>query len=151
MGRSGLDEDDPLLADPSLVVLIAERDSILEEQLRRVSHELHPRILDDLGLVESVRFLSTGFGRRTAISVDVDVSNAAPCPRAVETVCYRLVQEALSNVGKHARATHVTVYFQNRDGYTVLAVEDNGIGFATAEIDGRRDSGGHSQRIEQTW
>ena len=100
-----------------------------EEQLRRVSHELHPRMLDDLGLTEAVRFLAGSFGRRTSISVDVDVSVSSSCPRAVETVFYRLVQEGLANIGKHAKATHVSVVLA-RNGTTVsCSIRDDGVGF----------------------
>src|SRR5205823_1826052 len=85
-----------------------------------------------------------GWSQRFAIAAEFQAMDTEllRLPPDSEANLYRIAQEALHNVVKHARATHVTVYFQNRDGYTVLAVEDNGIGFATAEIDGRRDSGG---------
>jgi PAS domain S-box-containing protein len=109
-----------------------------EEQLRRVSHELHPRILDDLGLVEAVRFLTHGFGRRTGMSVDVDVS-ATSCPRAVETVFYRLVQEGLTNIGKHAHATRVSVVLGSEAQRMVCAIRDDGVGFDVASTGEQRD------------
>jgi PAS domain S-box-containing protein len=80
-----------------------------EEQLRRVSHELHPHMLDDLGLAEAVRFLGASCRRRNGILVDVEVDLAAPCPHTVQTVFYRLVQEGLANVAKHARATRAAI------------------------------------------
>jgi len=107
-----------------------------EEQLRRVSHELHPRIVDDLGLTEAIRFVSNTFSRRSGIPVDVEITLDRSCPRAVEAVLYRLVQEALSNVNKHAQARCVAIEL-SRTGNTVLcSVRDDGVGFdVTGVID----------------
>ena len=102
---------------------------LAEQQLRRVSHELHPRMLEDLGLVEAVRFLANGFVRRTGISVDVDISIASSCPRPVETVFYRLVQEGLANIGKHAGATHVFVSLGGDEARFLCSIRDDGVGF----------------------
>jgi two-component system, NarL family, sensor histidine kinase NreB len=112
---------------------------LAEQQLRRVSHELHPRMLDDLGLIEAVRFLVHGFGRRTGISVDVDVSVASSCPRPVETIVYRLVQEGLTNIGKHARATRVSVVLGTEEQRIVCAIRDDGVGFDVASTLEKRD------------
>jgi len=107
-----------------------------EEQLRRVSHELHPRIVDDLGLTEAIRFVSNTFSRRSGISVDVEITLDRSCPRAVEAVLYRLVQEALANVNKHAHATRVVIELSRTDSVVVCAVRDDGVGFdASSAID----------------
>jgi signal transduction histidine kinase/CheY-like chemotaxis protein len=103
--------------------------NIAEEQLRRVSHELHPRMLGDLGLLDAIRFLAETFSRRTGVLVDVDVALAAACPRAIETAFYRLVQEGLTNIGKHAQATRVSVRLLRDEGTLVCCLRDDGIGF----------------------
>jgi len=113
---------------------------LAEQQLRRVSHELHPRMLEDLGLAEAVRFLCTMFGRRSAISVDVDVSVASSCPRAVEIVFYRLVQEGLANITKHARATQVSVTLVSDAARILCSISDNGVGFDVETAAEQRDS-----------
>jgi two-component system, NarL family, sensor histidine kinase NreB len=107
---------------------------LAEEQLRRVSHELHPRILDDLGLAEAVRFLTSGFGRRTGISVDVEVSIASFCPRTIETVLYRLVQEGLTNIGKHAHATRVSIILARERARILCSIHDDGVGFDATSV-----------------
>ena len=104
---------------------------LAEEQLRRVSHELHPHMLDDLGLSEAVRFLGASCGRRNGIFVDVDVSLAAPCPRTVQSVFYRLVQEGLSNVAKHARATRASIALGQTEATFSCSIRDDGVGFET--------------------
>jgi len=100
-----------------------------EQQLRRVSHELHPRILDDLGFTEAVQFLAAGFGRRNGILVDVDVSGGASCPRPVAAVFYRLVQEGLTNIAKHASATRVSILIAREGASMVCSIRDDGVGF----------------------
>jgi PAS domain S-box-containing protein len=110
-----------------------------EEQLRRVSHELHPRMLDDLGLTEAVRFLAHAFGRRTGITVETEVSVNSPCPHAVETVFYRLVQESLTNIAKHAEATRVWIVLRREDHALFCSVRDNGVGFDPDAVDRRDD------------
>jgi len=102
---------------------------LAEEQLRRVSHELHPHMLDDLGLAEAVRFLGASCGRRNGIFVDVDVSLASPCPRTVQSVFYRLVQEGLANVAKHARATRACVVLGQAEATFSCSIRDDGVGF----------------------
>ena len=76
-----------------------------EEQLRRVSHELHPRMLDDLGLTEAVRFLAHSFGRRTGIAVETDMSVAEPRPHAAETVFYRIEESRGRPRGRSSTAS----------------------------------------------
>jgi PAS domain S-box-containing protein len=105
---------------------------LAEEQLRRVSHELHPQMLDDLGLTEAVRFLGASCARRNGISVDVDVSLAAPCPRPVQTVFYRLVQEALANIAKHARGTRAWISLGQTAASYSCSIRDDGVGFDPA-------------------
>jgi two-component system, NarL family, sensor histidine kinase NreB len=100
-----------------------------EQQLRHVSHALHPRMLDDLGLTDALQFLSTTFGRRTGVSVQVDLALDMPCPRPVEAVIYRFVQEALTNIGKHAKATQVSIRLEREERRLCCTVSDNGVGF----------------------
>ena len=110
-----------------------------EEQLRRVSHELHPRMLDDLGLAQAVRFLGDTFSRRAGIPVDVAVDVETASPRAVETVFYRLVQEALTNIGKHAKAAHVTIRLTREPGMLHCSISDDGVGFDIDAVAVRED------------
>jgi PAS domain S-box-containing protein len=110
-----------------------------EEQLRHVSHALHPRMLDDLGLTDALHFLTTTFGRRTGLSVQVDVALDAPCPRPVEAVFYRFVQEALNNIGKHAKATCVSIRLERDEQRLCCAVCDNGVGFDVEALHERDD------------
>jgi signal transduction histidine kinase len=98
-------------------------------QVRDISNLLRPSLLDDLGLVAALRALADDFARATRIDVALDLDGAggrvAP---DVEVVIYRVVQEALTNVARHARASQARVSLAAEDRHVVLTVEDNGRG-----------------------
>lgn len=101
----------------------------VEEQLRRLSHELRPRILDDLGLVPAIRFIVQGMKQRHAWSIDLQSSVDGRLDPAVETAVYRFVQEALTNIGRHAGAAHVTIRVRRRGAGLRCSIRDDGVGF----------------------
>jgi signal transduction histidine kinase len=101
----------------------------VEAQLRRLSHELRPTILDDLGLKPAIEFLADGISKRTGRSVVVTASIGERLPGPVETAMYRIVQEALTNVIKHAQASQTTVRLVRHPDALVCSVTDNGCGF----------------------
>lgn len=124
----------------------------VEGQLRRLSRELRPTILDDLGLTPALEWLTQGIAERTGTPIDV----AAPIgrlPSAVETALYRIAQEAVTNAVRHAGATRVDVRVW-RDGATArAAVRDDGRGFdVEAAMSRRGDRGlgliGMRERVE---
>jgi signal transduction histidine kinase len=101
----------------------------IEEQLRRLSHELRPTVLDDLGLAPAIRFLADGFSKRTGLTIPVITGLQDRLPKNVETAVYRIVQEALTNVARHSRARCVRIQLE-RVGRTLRCViEDDGTGF----------------------
>jgi PAS domain S-box-containing protein len=105
----------------------------VEEQLRRMSHEWHPRILTDLGLLGAIRFRADAFARRTGVESVVNAPPVLVCPSGLEVVMYRLVQEALTNIGKHADATSVTITLESDRRGMTCTVHDDGIGFDVAD------------------
>ena len=111
-------------------------------QIRTLSHELRPTILDDLGLLPALRFLAEGVSSRSSIPVTVAGKlELRPAP-AVETTLYRAVQEALTNITKHASATTVVVQVLKENGRIICSVRDDGAGFdETALVGGKRKGG----------
>jgi len=98
--------------------------------VRDLSHLLHPALLDDLGLPSAIEWYLRGFSRRHGVRAEVlhdrmDQRLAAE----VEASIYRIVQEALTNVAKHARATVVRVYLQRLSTSVLVTIEDDGTGF----------------------
>jgi signal transduction histidine kinase len=101
----------------------------IEEQLRRLSHELRPTILDNLGLQPALLFLAQGVTGRTGVLVSVKGSTEGRLPLPVETAVYRIVQEALTNASKHSRATRVEVELRRKPQAIFCSIRDNGVGF----------------------
>ena len=106
----------------------------VEEQLRRLSHELRPTILDNLGLRPALEFLAQGVSRRTGLSITVEGGTEGRLASSVETAVYRLVQEALNNVTRHAQAKCVTVQLQRDARVIRCTIGDDGVGFDVTSV-----------------
>ena len=101
----------------------------MEQQLRRLSHELRPTILDDLGLVPALRLLADGVSRRSGFSIHVESSLQERCAPNVEVAVYRIAQEALNNVRKHAHARTVQIELAPVAEGIECRIRDDGVGF----------------------
>jgi signal transduction histidine kinase len=102
----------------------------LSEDVHDLSYQLHPSVLHDLGLVEALRAECERVARSEAVRVDVAADDISPSlPREVALCVYRIAQEALRNVGRHAKASIVQLSLALKDGGLLLAVSDNGRGF----------------------
>jgi signal transduction histidine kinase len=109
------------------------------QDVRRLAVELRPTALDDFGLVAALERLAGSFSEQTGISVDFQTALADErLPAEVETALYRIVQESLTNVVKHARARRVSILLARREGAVKAVVEDDGRGFDPTEL---RDDG----------
>ena len=112
---------------------IDESMAIVDEalkQVRELSLELRPSLLDDLGLVAALRWYVARYNLRSGITAEVTCeSDISGIPHEVSTACFRIAQEALTNSARHSRATKANVEVQKRNGDLRLAIQDNGIGF----------------------
>jgi signal transduction histidine kinase len=119
------------------------------QDVRRLAVELRPSALDDFGLVPAIERLADTFRERSGMEVDVEVQiGDERLPGPVETTLYRIVQEALTNIAKHAGARHVSIILARKDGTIAALVEDDGAGFdAAAEVDGGLGLVGMKERI----
>jgi signal transduction histidine kinase len=104
--------------------------------LRRVMMELRPPALDEWGLAAALTDYAATFQQQAGITCTVEVSLPGRLARAQETVLYRVAQEALANVAKHARAGRVRVTLRANQGQVTLQVTDDGTGFATGNAAG---------------
>ncbi len=111
------------------------------EQVRDLSRLLRPSILDDLGLAEASRALVTGLAERVGLDIEIAVDEIGSVDPEVQTACYRIMQEALTNAAKHAGATRVRVALDRIDGDLDLVIEDDGIGFDVEEATSRAIGG----------
>lgn len=100
------------------------------EEVERISRNLRPSVLDQLGLFAVLRGTSSEFSKRTGVPVKLACMEwTARLPADTELALYRILQEALKNVHKHARARHVTVQLAKQDSLVLLTIKDDGIGF----------------------
>ena len=109
-----------------------DRVSIEIENLRRLISELRPAALDELGLAPALRTLVDDSASSTGLEVEATIElgeDAERLPRELETAVYRVAQEALTNIAKHARAKRVEVDVRSEDGAVILRVSDDGVGF----------------------
>jgi signal transduction histidine kinase len=104
------------------------------QDVRRLAVELRPKALDDFGLVPAVERLVEAFRAATGINIQFEPRvGEERLPSEVETTLYRVIQEALTNVAKHAAARSVSVLLVRREASTTAVVEDDGEGFTTAD------------------
>jgi len=114
----------------------------IEEELRRLSHELRPTVLDDLGLLPALDLLAQGLSSRNGMAITVEGTRNGRLPAPVETALYRIVQEALTNVARHAGAKRAEVRVRKGKGAVVCLVRDDGAGFDLSEVMSRRGDRG---------
>jgi PAS domain S-box-containing protein len=109
---------------------------MLIERVRRISAELRPGLLDDLGLVPAIEWLANEFQSRTGIRCQLDLGkDDTVVDREHATVLFRVLQEALTNVALHSNATAVKISLRSQDGNGVLEIRDNGRGITQEQID----------------
>jgi signal transduction histidine kinase len=109
------------------------------QDVRRLAVQLRPKALDDFGLVPALERLAQTFAETSGIDVQLEAHlGQERLPAEVETTLYRIVQEGLTNVVKHAHASHVSILLARRDRTAVAVIEDDGQGFGddAAESDG---------------
>jgi PAS domain S-box-containing protein len=113
------------------------------EEVERISRNLRPSVLEQLGLEAVLRDTSTQFADRTGVSVKVTcVQLIARLPADTELTLYRILQGALENVEKHARARHITVCLSQQGAFVQLVIKDDGIGFDPEHYPARRKGKG---------
>jgi signal transduction histidine kinase len=118
---------------------IDETATILEKllgQVRQISLDLRPSTLDDLGLVPALRSLLDQQGRRASVAVHLSVKDVPEnLDPEIQTTCFRIAQEAITNAVRHANATRIDVELARENGDLRLQVRDNGRGF---DVDSKR-------------
>jgi signal transduction histidine kinase len=105
------------------------------QDVRRLAVELRPKVLDDFGLVAALERLTETFAEQTGILVRFESGLGGDrLPAEVETALYRIVQESLTNIVKHAHAQTISITVARKPGAVVVVVEDDGHGFDPADV-----------------
>jgi signal transduction histidine kinase len=132
IGLSRIQRQIPDVANPVRQSLadLEQLSTKLSGDLRHLSHELHPGILEHLGLLEALRERCDDFSEKSGVPVQLAVSETWQDVSGAPALClYRVAQEALRNVATHARARNVTVALDKVDGHLMMQVTDDGCGF----------------------
>ncbi|MGC1107893.1 MAG: ATP-binding protein [Candidatus Acidiferrales bacterium] len=122
---------------PTAQLGLGEVESLLEQveqQLRNFSHELRPTVLDDYGLLPAVQTLAEKFSKRFGLPVSVDGKVAPRLTKTIEAAMYRVTQEALNNVARHAKASRVNIRLWRTPGEFHCCIRDDGVGFDPAAV-----------------
>lgn len=134
----GLKPLEEALADhPARDALAELREHVVSalQDVRRLAVELRPAVLDDYGLVPALERLTESFAEPTGMRVDFHSAlGETRLPGEVETALYRVVQESLTNIVKHANARSVSVSVARRDSVVVAVIEDDGAGFDIRKV-----------------
>jgi signal transduction histidine kinase len=101
----------------------------VEKQLRRLSHELRPAVLDDLGLLPALEFLTNRISKSANLPIEIHSTMKGRCAPDVETAMYRVIQEALTNIAKHAQAKSVEIRLRRVANNLNCVIHDDGSGF----------------------
>ena len=102
----------------------------ISNEIRTMSHLLHPPLLDEVGLDSTLRWYVDGFTQRSGINVDLQISTGAErLPQETELTIFRLVQECLANIHRHSGSKTASIRIQSQNGWLSLDVEDAGKGF----------------------
>ena len=125
--------------DAELAARAAEMGELLDRTVastRRISADLRPLMLDDLGLAEAAGWLVDEFGKRSGVRCELALDGIAALEisKAVATAIYRALQESLTNIARHAGATHAWITLRAADGRIELEILDDGRGIAPEEI-----------------
>src|SRR5262249_51585493 len=119
----------PVALQPKLAEARAVSERIISE-IRRIIAALRPSAIEELGLLAAIRYLAGRFRKLHAVDLRLSLRGYdVRGPQAVEATLYRVVQECLQNIAKHARASRVNLMLKSTDKLVELNVRDNGVGF----------------------
>ena len=119
----------------------------ISEDVHNISRQLHPTILDDLGLVRAIELECAALMRREEIVIIFNKEDVpAEIGKEIALCLYRVLQEGLKNVITHSRATSSEIFLEGLDNMLVLTVSDNGVGFDSAEVRNKAGLGLSSMR-----
>lgn len=131
--------------DPAAADLVASMLRTVDETIgtvQRIMAELRPSVLDDLGLIAAIEWQTRQFGQRTGIACELHLPEAAlPLSQRARTALFRILQESLTNVARHANASRVSVSLTCDPDWTTLCVQDNGKGIRPLDLEDSRSFG----------
>ena len=105
------------------------------DQIHEIALDLRPKMLDDLGLVPTLRWYTNRFSKRLNMAVELNTQNMEDrLSSEKETLLYRIAQEALTNIAKHSKAHIVNINLERKTGTVSLSIQDDGEGFDVKKV-----------------
>ncbi len=127
---------------PDAFVQAEQNLAVAIQEVRRISHHMHPQILDELGLSSAIESITTDFKKRTGMSVEVIKPDLRKLlPDYINTTLFRVVQESLTNIQKHSLAKNVVIDLSVQDKWLTLIIQDDGIGFDVKKLQSKNQEG----------
>jgi PAS domain S-box-containing protein len=124
----------PEKARPAFQAL-TQRLAAISDDVRRMAYQFHPSILDDLGLSAALKYLADDFSSKTGIkTIVVQEELDEPLPRDIASCLYRIAQESLANVTKHAKTSRVELELTCDEQAVTLSIHDAGVGFDVERV-----------------
>ena len=121
-------------ADPEKVTAMRHSLDAAVTSVRRISTELRPMVLDDLGFIDALKWHATELAKRSGLDIQLHIpEQETGLSDDVATALFRIVQESLNNIVKHANAQHVVIRLEHSDDKWVLSVQDDGQGFPDSQ------------------
>jgi signal transduction histidine kinase len=109
--------------------------------VQRITSQLRPRIIDDFGLEIAIEWYTKEFAQRTGVKFILDLNSGKSITPDASLVIFRIMQESLTNIARHSRATKVRIKLLKDVDYIIFMVSDNGIGITESEINSRKSFG----------
>jgi len=141
------------LEKPAPLQQAKENLAVTIQEVRRISHHMHPQILDELGLSDAIESLANDFAKRTNVNVKVIKPILRKLlPDFINTTLFRVAQESLTNIQKHADAKNILIKISIKKDWLTMIIKDDGIGFDVQEASRSSNSGiglrNLSERVE---
>ena len=134
--KAGIVEPLPEKMDEVLEIIDGTVSSV-----RRIATDLRPSLLDDIGLIAAIEWEADKFAKRTGIKVKLSKPESVALPPEYVTGLFRILQESLTNIIRHASATQVDIHLKNQNNEFILCIEDNGSGFDMNAVAGKKTLG----------
>jgi len=123
---------------------VTELSGLAEEAInttRLISRELRPSVIDDLGLAAAIEWQLGNFQERTGLTCGLEITSEVQLPKNVAVNAFRILQESLTNIARHAHARHVNIRLGIEHEMFVLSIEDDGVGIGKVALDSSRSLG----------
>lgn len=118
--------------------------------VQRITSQLRPEIIDDLGLEAAIDWYTKEYAKRYGIEVFLDIDSSISISNEQSLPLFRIMQESLTNIARHAGATHIEIILSKHDNCILFEVSDNGAGITDEQINARKSFGIMSMRERAT-